>query len=69
MILIAEQVSNYKGTRRLLPLAPKAKEMIGDRGYDADWFRDALKLLGVHIHSFPSSVSRQPSSFISINES
>lgn len=47
MILTAGQVSDYKGAEYLLPLLPKAKEMIGDRGYDADWFRAALKSKGM----------------------
>ena len=26
----------------LLPALPKAKELLADKGYDADWFREAL---------------------------
>jgi transposase len=47
MILTAGQVSDYKGTKRLLPLLPKAKAMIADRGYDADWYRDVLTAKGI----------------------
>ena len=35
-------MSDYKGAALLLDQLPKAKEMLGDRGYDADWFRHAL---------------------------
>jgi transposase len=27
--------------------APKAQWLLGDRGYDADWFRDALQAKGI----------------------
>jgi transposase len=47
LLLTAGQTSDYKGAERLLSLLPKAKEMIADRGYDADWFRDALKKKGM----------------------
>lgn len=46
LLLTAGQVSDYKGAKRLLPLLPKAKEILGDRGYDADWFRTALARKG-----------------------
>ena len=47
MHLTAGQVSDYKGAAALLGRLPKAKEMLGDRGYDADWFRDALIAKGI----------------------
>jgi transposase len=40
-------VSDFKGARRLLHRLPKAKEMLADRGYDADWFRAALIKKGI----------------------
>jgi transposase len=27
---------------------PEAQGLLGDRGYDADWFRDALQPKGIH---------------------
>jgi transposase len=42
LLLTQEQTSDYKGAARLLDFLPKAKEMIADRGYNADWFRAAL---------------------------
>lgn len=36
-------MSDYKGARQLLAFLPDAKVMIADRGYDADWFRQALR--------------------------
>lgn len=48
MLLLTEgQTSDYKGAARLLDALPQAKEMIADRGYDAEWFRTALKAKGM----------------------
>ena len=47
LLLTAGQTSDYKGARRLLYSLPKAKELIADRGYDADWFRAALLGKGI----------------------
>ncbi len=40
--MTAGQVSDYTGARALLNSLPTAKWLLGDRGYDADWFRAAL---------------------------
>jgi transposase len=40
-------MSDYKGARRLLDSLPPAKELLADRGYDANWFRTALKEKGI----------------------
>ena len=45
--ITAGQVSDYTGAAALLDDLPKAKWMLADRGYDADWFRDALKDKGI----------------------
>lgn len=47
MLLSEGQMSDYKGAALLLPALPKAKALPADRGYDADWFRDALKTKGI----------------------
>ncbi|WP_333712747.1 IS5 family transposase [Yoonia sp.] len=39
----AGQDSDYTGAAALLGELPNADWLIADRGYDADWFRDALK--------------------------
>ena len=41
--MTAGQVSDYTGAAALLGSLPAAEWMLADRGYDADWFRDALK--------------------------
>jgi transposase len=42
MLLSEGQMSDYKGAALMLPVLPKAKHLLGDKGYDADWFRKAL---------------------------
>ena len=42
MQLSEGQMSDYKGAALMIGGLPKAKAMLGDRGYDADWFRHAL---------------------------
>ena len=43
-------MSDYKGAALMLPALPKAKELLADRGYDADWFRAALAKVGLVEH-------------------
>ena len=45
--MTAGQVSDYTGAAALLGSLPAAEWMIADRGYDADWFREALKDKGI----------------------
>jgi len=42
LFLTAGQVSDFTGAAALLSSLPKANVMLADRGYDADWFRNAL---------------------------
>nr|WP_273523848.1 IS5 family transposase [Rhodosalinus sediminis] len=41
------QVSDAKGALALLSALPSAKRLLADRGYDADWFRQALDDKGI----------------------
>ena len=43
----AGQVSDYIGARALLSSLPDVDWLLGDRGYDADWFREALQDKGI----------------------
>ncbi len=43
MLLTEGQTSDYEGAALMLEALPKAKAMLGDRCYDADWFRAALR--------------------------
>jgi transposase len=45
--MTAGQVSDYTGAAALLDGLPEAQWLLGDRGYDADWFRDALEAKGI----------------------
>lgn len=47
LFVTAGQVSDYIGARALLSSLPDVEWLLGDRGYDADWFRDALKDKGI----------------------
>lgn len=39
----AGETSDYTGAAALLSYLPSAKWLLGDRGYDAVWFREALE--------------------------
>lgn len=43
----AGPVSDYTGAAALVNKLPNANWLLADRGYDADWFRDALKDKGI----------------------
>lgn len=43
----AGQVSDFVGARVLLDKLPYVKWLLRDRGYDADWFREALQDKGI----------------------
>ena len=45
----AGQVSDYTGAAALLGCLPKAGWLLADRGYDADWFREALRDKGIKV--------------------
>jgi IS5 family transposase len=45
--MTAGQISDYTGAAALLDDFPKAQWLLGDRGYDADWFRDVLQQKGI----------------------
>ena len=47
LLLTEGQRSDYKGAAQLLDRLPEARELLADRGYDADWFRAALKAKGI----------------------
>jgi transposase len=55
--ITAGQVSDYTGAAALLDELPKAQWLLADRGYDADWFRDALQEKGI-IPCIPGRKSR-----------
>jgi transposase len=40
-------MSDYKGAALMIDALPSAKQLLGDKGYDADWFRQALAVRGI----------------------
>ena len=42
MLLSEGQMSDYKGAALMFAHLPRARAMIADKGYDGDWFRQAL---------------------------
>jgi transposase len=47
MLLSEGQMSDYKGAALMIDAFPTAKTLLGDKGYDADWFRHALSKRGI----------------------
>jgi transposase len=48
ILLLSEgQMSDHKGARLMLDALPDAESLTGDRGYDSDWFRNALTAKGI----------------------
>jgi transposase len=45
--MTASQASDYTGAAALPGSLPSAQWLLGDRGHDADWCRDALKDKGI----------------------
>jgi hypothetical protein len=39
-------MSDFTGAGLMRPAMPRAKELLADKGYDADWFREALPVPG-----------------------
>jgi transposase len=42
LLLTEGQVSDYRGAATVLTNLPDADVLIADKGYDSDWFREAL---------------------------
>ena len=40
-------MSDYNGARLIVDALPPAKRLLADRGYDADWFQEALQDKGI----------------------
>ena len=58
MLLSEGQMSDFKGAALMLDALPRAKAMLGDRGYDADWFHAALIARGI-APCIPSRTNRK----------
>ena len=58
MLLSEGQMSDYKGAALMIDALPRAKALLADRGYDADWFRAALDARGIAA-CIPSKANRK----------
>ncbi len=47
MLLSEGQMSDYNGAALMFHALPNAKTLLGDKGYDADWLREALADRGI----------------------
>ena len=55
------QMSDHKGARLVLDALPKASTLIADRGYDSNWFRQALTEKGITPCIPPTRNRKRPS--------
>ena len=58
MLLTEGQTSDYKGAAPMVEALPPAKAILADRGYDAEWFRNALIAKGI-TPCIPSKANRK----------
>ena len=58
MFLTGGQTSDHIGARALVGELPEARKLLADRGYDANWFRNALIEMGIS-PCIPSTRSRK----------
>ena len=58
MLLSEGQMSDYKGAALMIQAFPAAKVLLGDKGYDADWFRSALADKGIAV-CIPTKANRK----------
>ncbi|WP_420797086.1 IS5 family transposase [Altericroceibacterium spongiae] len=49
LLLTEGQMSDHKGAVLLFPSLPRAKVLLGGKGYDSDWFRAALESQGIDV--------------------
>ncbi|MBI0539512.1 transposase [Roseomonas sp. KE2513] len=58
LLLTEGQMSDHRGAALMLPRLPRAKELLGDKAYDSNRFREALTERGIQ-PCIPSSKSRK----------
>ncbi len=63
MTLTEGQVSDDKGAALLIDTLPEAEKLLADRGYNADWFRDALLARGITPCIPPKKNRKKPISY------
>ena len=60
MLLSEGQMNDAKGAGLMFDAIPKAKQLLGDKGYDADWFREGLIKRGITPCIPPRANRKQP---------
>lgn len=63
LLLTEGQQSDHKGAAALLPDLPPASELIGDKGYDSDAYRAALKERGITPCIPPRARRKHPATY------
>lgn len=63
MVLSEGQLSDHIGAKLLYPQLPAAKVLIGDKGYDSDEFRAALKAKGIASCIPPRAKRKNPAEY------
>ncbi len=63
MALSEGQMSDHLGAKLLYPAMPSAQTLIGDKGYDSDEFRAALKAKGIKPCIPPRSGRNNPATY------
>ncbi len=63
MALTAGQVSDHTGAKIIYPALPEASTLIGDKGYDSDEFRNALKAKNIAACIPPRAKRKNPASY------
>ena len=53
-------MSDHKGAQIMLSALPPASALIADKGYDSDWFREALKARGTEPCIPPTRSRKKP---------
>jgi transposase len=63
LLLTEGQMSDHKGARIMLDALPPASTLLADRGYDSNWFRQALIDRGTEPCIPPTKSRQQPISY------
>jgi transposase len=63
LLLTEGQMSDHKGARIMLDALPSASTLLADRGYDSNWFRQALIDRGTEPCIPPTKSRKQPISY------
>ena len=58
MLLSEGQMSDFTGAALMIDAFPNAKTLLGDKGYDANWFRNALAERKITV-CIPSKTNRK----------